>query len=196
MLPSRLEFSQIGSGLKLQLDLLITSDLNGPAIQRDLLRAILIEMIYRERTNIAPGSRYAAPPDWLLDGLLQLAPGHDADEAAQLLETMVNSNHITAVDDIIRQRRDLLEPPSRKLHDAYSMALVRLLLDAPDGRRKLLKFITDLPDAPNDPVADLRAHFPNVLGRSATKWWSLSVARLSATDRYQILSAAETAKRV
>ena len=196
LLPSRLEFSQIGSGLKLQIDLLITSDLNGPAIQRDLLRAILIEMIYRERTNIAPGSRYVAPPDWLLDGLLQLAPGHDADEAAQLLETMVNSNHITPVDDIIRQRRELLEPPSRKLHDAYSMALVQLLLDAPDGRRKLLKFITDLPDAPNDPVADLRVHFPNVLGHSATKWWTLSVARLSATDRYQMLSAAETAKRL
>jgi hypothetical protein len=53
-----------------------------------------------------------------------------------------------------------------------------------------------LPDSPNDPTADLQAHFPAVLGKSSDKWWSLSVARLSATDRYQTLGAAETATRL
>ncbi|MGI8432693.1 MAG: hypothetical protein ACR2MW_10455 [Chthoniobacterales bacterium] len=193
---SRFEVSQIGSGLKLQLNLLISNDLNGRAVARDLLRAILIEQIYRERTNVAAGSRYAAPPDWLLDGLLQLAPGHDSAAAAQLLETMIASNRIAPVDEIVRQKRELLEPSSRKIHDAYSFALIQLLLDSPNGPKKLLKFLQDLPDAPNDSVADLRAHFPNVLGGSARKWWTLSVARLSATDRYAILSAPETAQRL
>ena len=193
---SRFEFSQIGSGLKLQLNLLITSDLNGQEVQRDLLRAILIEMMYRERTNVAAGTRYAAPPDWLLDGVLQLAPGQDRAGAAQLLETMIEANRIDPVDEIVEQKRELLEPPSRKIHDAYALALVQLLLDSPKGKQKLLKYVQDLPEAPTDSVADLRAHFPNTLGRSSSKWWSLSVARLSATDRYAVLSAAETAKRL
>ncbi len=193
---SRFDFSQIGSGLKLQLNLLITSDLDGQEVQRDLLRAILIEMMYRERTNVAVGSRYAVPPDWLLDGVLQLAPGHDLVEAAQLLETMVEANRIAPVDEIVKEKRELLEPASRKMHDAYALALVQLLLESPNGKRKLLEYIQDLPDAPNDSVADLRAHFPNTLGRSSSKWWTLSVARLSATDRFAVLSAAETAKRL
>lgn len=45
LVPARLDFSQTGSGLKLQLNLLVTNDLRGSEVQRELLRAILIEMI-------------------------------------------------------------------------------------------------------------------------------------------------------
>ncbi|MBA3830628.1 MAG: hypothetical protein H0X34_01785 [Chthoniobacterales bacterium] len=193
MAPSRLDFSQIGSGLKLQLNFLVTSDFNGREVQRELLRAILIEMIYRERTDVSAGSHYAVPPDWLIDGILQRAQGHDGDDAAQLLETMLAAGKIARVEEIVRQRRDLLEPASRKIHNAYSMALVQLLIDSPNGRLKLVQYIADLAEAPNDPMADLRRHFPAVLGHSSGKWWSLSVARLSASDRYEILTAAATA---
>ncbi len=193
---SHLEFSQTGWGLKLQLNLLVTTELNGREVQRELLRAILIQMIYRQRIGLLVGSRYTVPPDWLVDGILQLAPGYDTDEGAQLLETMVATDKIARVEEIVKQRRDLLEPPSRKIHDAYSMALLQLLIDSPNGRPKLVQYITDLPEAPNDAMADLRAHFPAILGHSSRKWWSLSVARLSASDRYEILTAAETAQRL
>ena len=191
-----LDFSQTGFGLKLQLNLLVTGDLDGRAVQRELLRAILIEMMYRERAEVAAGTPYVEPPDWLLDGVLQLAPGHDSDETAQVLQTMVAAKKIAPLDDVVRQRRELLDPSSRKIYDDYSMALLQLLIDSPDGRRKLVRFITDLPVSPNDSMADLRAHFPAVLGKSSDKWWSLSVARLSATDRYETLGAAETAARL
>lgn len=196
LVPTRLDFSQTGSGLKLQLNLLVTNDLQGAEVQRELLRSILIEMIYRQRSDVAAGSHYVAPPDWLVDGLLQLAPGHDTDPAALLLESMVTSDRITPVEEIVAQKRALLDPTSRKMHDAYAMALVQLLLDSADGRHKLAQYLQDLPDAPNDPTADLRRHFPTVLGKASGRWWSLSVARLSATNRYEILSAAETAKRL
>ncbi len=196
LLPARFDFSQTGSGLKLQLNLLVTNDLRGREVQRELLRAILIERIYRQRNDVAVGSPYVAPPDWLVDGILQLAPGRDSDEAAQLLDSMVSSDRITPVDEVVRQKREQLDPPSRKMHDAYSMALVQLLLDSPNGRQKLARFLEDLPDAPNDRMADLSQHFPTVLGHASGKWWTLSVARLSATDRYEILSAGETAKRL
>ena len=96
----------------------------------------------------------------------------------------------------MRQRRRQLDAPSRQLHDAYAMALLQLLLDVPGGRRQLAQFIADLPAAPNDALADLRVHFPETLGRSPGKWWALTVARLSASDRYETLSATETAARL
>jgi hypothetical protein len=71
-----------------------------------------------------------------------------------------------------------------------------MLLGAPRGRAKLRQYIHDLPDAPNDALADLRLHFPETLGRSHGKWWTLSVAQLSAADRFQTLTAPEMAAQL
>ena len=189
-------FSQLGYALKLQLNLLVTGEMRGGEVQRQLLRLILIELMYRDHGDIAAGTPYVAPPDWLVDGVLELRPGRDSGQNARLLQTMVTAQEITPLDDLVRQRREQLDAPSRQLHDAYSMALLQLLLDAPGGQRKIAQFITDLPGAPNDALADLRAHFPETLGRSPDKWWDLSVARLSASDRHEILSAVETSSRL
>ena len=194
--PARLDFSQLGYALKLQLNLIVTKDIRGEEVQRQLLRAILLELMYRNRTNIAAGTPYVAAPDWLVDGLLELRPGRDSDDDAKLLQTVVTAQKITPLDDLVRQRREQLDAPSRQLHDAYSMALLQLLLDGPGGPRKLTEFIADLPDAPNDAMANLKAHFPETLGQSPSKWWVLSVAHISASDRHAVLTAEETASRL
>jgi hypothetical protein len=193
---ARLDFSQLGYALKLQLNLIVTKEIRGEEVQRQLLRVILLELMYRNRTNVAAGTPYAAPPDWLVDGIIELRPGRDSDDNAKLLQAMVMAQKITPLDDLVRQRREQLDIPSRQLHDAYAMALLQLLLDAPGGERKLTQFIADLPDAPNDAMANLKAHFPETLGQSPGKWWVLSVAHLSASDRHAILTAEETASRL
>src|SRR5690348_4517747 len=48
---ARLDFSQLGYALKLQLNLIVTKDMRSEAMQRQLLRAILLELMYRNRTN-------------------------------------------------------------------------------------------------------------------------------------------------
>jgi hypothetical protein len=188
--------SQLGYGLKLQLDLLLSGEIQDREIQRALLRAIMIEMIYRDRGNVAPGTPYVAPPDWMVGGFLALGPGREDDESARLLRTVVDTNRIAPLEDVVRQDRTKLDPPSRRLFDAYSQALLQLLLEAPDGRHKLLHYLADLPDAPDDALADLIVHFPKTLGRAPGKWWALSVARLSASDRCGVLSASETGDRL
>lgn len=193
---ARLDVSQLGFGLKLQLNLLIGPALNGPAVQRELLRAILVEMMYRERGQIAAGSPYVTPPDWLVEGVLSLQPGRASDQTAALLRSVVATNKIPPLEEIVRQRRAQLDGTSRQLFQAYARALLQLLLETPDGQRKLVRFIVELPDAPNDLMADLARHFPGTLGRAPDRWWSLSVARLSASDRFETLSLVETGARL
>ena len=190
---ARLDVSQLGYGLKMQLNLLVTAEMSGRDVQRQLLRAILIEMMYRDRGNIAVGTPYVTGPEWLVEGVLALQPGRDSDENAQLLQRMVGANKIAPLEDVVRQTRLPLDAPSREIFDAYSEALLQLLLEAPEGKQKLWRFIRDLPAAPSDAMADLCAHFPGTLGRSPDKWWALSVARLAASNRYEVLSATETA---
>ena len=79
---ARLDVSQLGYGLKMQLNLLVTAEMSGRDVQRQLLRAILIEMMYRDRGNIAVGTPYVTGPEWLVEGVLALQPGRDSDENA------------------------------------------------------------------------------------------------------------------
>src|SRR5437762_14078629 len=54
--PAELRFSQTGFGVKLQLDLTIAQNLDASLMERELLRAVLLEMIYRKQPDIAPGT--------------------------------------------------------------------------------------------------------------------------------------------
>jgi hypothetical protein len=188
-----LRFSQTGFGLKLQLDLTIARDVDGSLVERALLRAILLEMIYRNQPDIAAGTRYVQPPDWLLDGALALAPGRDR---GPLVEALLLPDKILPLEELLRPGRiSELDSPARLLYRAYSFALVQLLVDATGGPEQLVRYIDNLSRSSTDPLADLRAQFPTLDG-NAEKTWRSSVARLRATQSYQLLTFAETERRL
>lgn len=192
-----LQLSQTGFGLKIQLDLLVTPDFSGPAVERDLLRAVLLEIMYRDLPQFPANRGYAEPPAWLSEGLLQLAPGRERAPAIELLQTLIEANKLTPLEHFLAEKPELLDATSRAVYRAYAMALVQLLLDLPDGPAALTRFLVALPKSGNDPVANLRAQFPMLAaGASAEKWWSLSIARLSTADRYKALSMDETESRL
>jgi hypothetical protein len=192
MPPAALRFSQTGFGLKLQLDLTIASSFDASLVERELLRAILLEMIYRKQPDLAPGTAYVGPPEWLLDGVLALTPGRDR---GLLVETVLLSDKIVPLQEFLRQRPSLLDSPARLLYRAYSLALVQLIVDGTDGRSRLARYIDNLAGASNDSFADLKAQFP-ILGDDAEKTWRSSVAELNAAQNYQLLSFIETERRL
>jgi hypothetical protein len=188
-----LRFSQTGFGLKLQLDLTIARDVDGSLVERALLRAILLEMIYRNQPDIAEGTRYVQPPDWLLDGALALTPGRDR---GPLVEALLLPDKIIPLEELLRPGRiSELDSPARLLYRAYSFALVQLLVDATGGPEQLVRYIDNLSRSSTDPLSDLKAQFPTLDG-SAEKTWRSSVARLRATQSYQLLTFAETERRL
>jgi hypothetical protein len=188
-----LRFSQTGFGLKLQLDLSIARDVDGSVVERALLRAILLEMIYRNRLDIAAGTPYVQPPDWLLDGALALTPGRDR---RPLVEALLLSDKIMPLEEFLWPGRiSGLDSPARLVYRAYSFALVQLLVDATGGPERLARYIDNLSCSSTDPLADLKVRFPALDG-SAEKNWRSSVARLSATQSYQLLTFAETERRL
>src|SRR5436309_12108206 len=64
--PAELHFSQTGFGPKLQLDLTITQNLDASLMEREVLRVILLEMIYRNQPNVSPGTALVYATDGLL----------------------------------------------------------------------------------------------------------------------------------
>jgi hypothetical protein len=192
-IPSaELRFSQTGSGLKLQLDLTIAQNLDAPLMERELLRAVLLEMIYRKEPDIAPGTVFVEPPDWLLDGVLALAPGPDR---GPLVEALSLSDKGTPLEKFLQQRPGLLDSVDRILYRAYSLALVQFLIDGSDGRSRLTRYIGSLSHASTDPLADLKEQFPS-LANNAEKTWQSAVTRASGVHTYQLLTFAESERRL
>jgi hypothetical protein len=191
--PTDLRLSQTGFGVKLQLDLVVGQNLDGPLIERQLLRAILLEMIYRHDADVVPGTTLVEPPDWLLEGVLVLTPGRQQQQ--MLVDVVSTTQKGKSLEEFLRQRPEFLDSAGRTLYRAYSLALVQLLLDERGGRARLLRFIANLSHASNDPVADLKAAFPQLHDDLEKKWRS-TVARLSERETYQLLTFAESERRL
>jgi hypothetical protein len=190
--PADLRFSQTGFGLKLQVDLTISKNLDASLVKRELLRAILLEMIYRKQSHIAAGSVFVEPPDWLIDGVLALAPGSDR---GQLIEALATADKTESLETFLLQRPVLLDSAGRTLYSAYSFALVQLLIDGRNGPARLAQYIRHLSNASNEPLADLKIQFP-FLGGDAEGTWQLTLNRLRNLNTYQLLTFAESERRL
>jgi hypothetical protein len=187
-----LRFSQTGSGLKLQLDLVISREINSAATERELLRAILLEMIYRNQITIAPGDVYVEPPSWLVEGLLALTPNRDR---ASLVNALVVSERVTPLNEFLGERPELFDPTGRSLYRAYSLALVQLLIESGDGHARLGRYIDDLSFASNDPMRDLEAAFPQLAGNDE-KIWKSKIADLKSSGRADLLTFSQTEEKL
>ncbi len=189
---AELRFSQTGFGLKLQLDVTFSQDLDVSLVERELLRAILLEMIYRKRPQLAAGTTFIEPPDWLIDGTLALAPGHDR---GQLVEALTATENTPTLEKFLQQRPAILDSAGRVLYRAYSLALVQMLLEPKDGAARLAQYIGRLSDASNDPLTDLKAQFP-FLRSDAEETWQSSLHQLRNFQAYQLLTFAESEQRL
>lgn len=187
------DLGQTGFGVKLQLDLVINSGVGRPEIRRELLRALLLELMYRGQSNIKAGIAYTSPPDWLLDGIPTEQVDLSRDRLAGVLALPVAAKNILPLERFLAQRPELLDAAGRILYRAYSLALVDLISHSADGPRNLGRFVADLPVSSNDPLAELRNHFPGLFEEaSAEKTWETQIVRFSTQQPYQLLGSAET----
>jgi hypothetical protein len=191
------DLAQTGFGLKLQLDLVIDSGVSRPEIRRELFRALVLEMIYRAQPNIPAGATYVSPPAWFLEGVPAQQSDLPRDRITAILAVPVAAKNVLLLEKFLAQRPELLDAPARNIYRAYSFALVDLLSHAPDGPHRLAQFLLGLPASSNDPLAELRNHFPALFeSDGAEKTWEEQVARLASDQPYHLMSSAETERRL
>lgn len=190
--PADLRFSQTGFGIKLQLDLTVSQNVDISLVERQLMRAVLLEMMYREQPHITAGAMLVEPPDWLIDGVLALTPGRDR---SPLIEAIVNTEKPLPLEKFLRQRPGLLDSTGRTLYRAYAFALLQMLLEGQNGGAQLAKYINHLSDSSNDPITDLEARFP-VLAEDTERTWQAALNGLKRLQTFQLLTFAESDQRL
>jgi hypothetical protein len=179
---SALRFSQTGAGLKLQLDLAISREINSAAVEHEIMRLVLLEMIYRNQTGIPSGETYVEPPDWLIDGLLALAPNRNR---SSLVEALAASERTPTLEEFLHERFELLDSIGQSLYRAYSFALVRSLAESP---ARLGRYIDNLAHASTDSLADLQKDFPQLAGTDFEKTWKSKIGSVKESRRSDLLT--------
>src|SRR4051812_36230779 len=174
--PAELRFSQTGAGLKIQLDLTIASDFEVLALRRQLLRVILLEMMYRQSGDLPAGSFYVEPPGWMIEGLLAADPLQDRRQIAAAVAPLVNANKVADLSEFLGQRLNLLDSPGQLVYRAYSLALVQLLSNESGGPSRLANYIATFSRTSADPLTNLQAQFPSLAdGTESDARWKNSV---------------------
>ena len=164
--------------------------MNSGAVEREILRVILLEMIYHNQTGISPGETYVDPPDWLVDGLLALTPNRDR---AALINALATTERTPTLDEFLRERPELLDPVGHSLYRAYSFALVQLLTESP---ARLGRYIDNLAFASNDPLADLQKSFPQLFGNDPETIWKSKIASVRASGGSNLLTFSQTDQKL
>jgi hypothetical protein len=184
----KLRFNETENGLKLQLDLAISREMNAIAAEHELARVILLEMIYRKQSGIISGDAYADPPSWLIDGLLVSAPNRSHAPFVGALSVGIS------LAEFLDQHPDSLDSAGKQLYRAYSFVLVQLLMESPAGRVRLGRYIDNLAFASNDSLADLRAAFPEI--RDWEKTWKSEIVEIKTSSDQGLLTFSQSEERL
>ena len=190
--PVRLRVAETQPGFKIEIQVKMGDDPQAIDLQKLLLRAVLLEYAYREK-GIAAGESVVEAPWWVVEGLLEMAGRSEQTPDGGLFRRLIDTNRLPPLENFLREKPDELGPTALAVDRALAMSLLQLLIEQPGGRTSLARLVRDWPQSNGDPVALLTRNFPTLgQGPKLQKWWTLSLARFAAVDRYQGLTTGET----
>ena len=184
-------------GFKVQIDVRVGVNPEDVNLQRQIVRAVLLEYAYRE-SGVQGGTAFREAPWWITDGIVALIRQRETGTNAGLFKRLLDTNKLPPLADFLADHPDDLGATARAMDEALAACLLQLLASQPAGRAGLARMVRDWPRSDGDPVALLRKRFPALAADEATlqKWWTPNLARFAATDRYRGLSADETEKEL
>lgn len=182
------------AGKKIQVDLAPGTLDDAAAVDRGLLRALLLERSLRRQKF--EGNRFIEPPDWLA-AALAAALGRDASRDASLYAGLLAAKAMPRLDRFLRQNGSTFRGRARDFHAAQSLALYNSLRELPDGRRKIIDNLT-LAEPARDPLQRFAQTWPELANDppKLARQWALSVARLSTPKKLEFLGSEDTGKKL
>ncbi len=179
--------------LKIQLDVFDPSVVDEPEFRRDLMGTILLEYAYRDNPTSA-GRSFETPPAWVIAGLLEKIAIRTSGPEAAAYATLLAAGQTPRIDSFFRTRADRLDPTSRVIFAAQSLAMLDTLRALPEGRPGLHYYLA-VPRRSPPSTSDIVDLFPSLDGNrdALSRKWTLAIAAASATDRIDLLGVRESA---
>ena len=182
------------AGPKIDIVVRIGDDTAKIFLQRHIIRALLLDIAYRDHPAIKANQPYAESPWWLVEGLIQILRRRDAGADSDVFKSIVNTDKLPPFEKFLTQTPILLGTVAGTVDSACAMCLLEALLALPDGAQNLGRFIRKFPDAGGDVLGSIASQFStlNDSPQSLAKWWALQLTRFASNDRWQGISIAES----
>ena len=179
---------------KIQIDVAPGAAADRTAVERGVLRALLMERALRGQKP--GGGRFVEPPDWMVAALTAKL-GMRTEGAARLYASLLEGQGMPRPDRFLRQNAAALRGRARDLHEAQSLAFYDSLAELSGGRQLVLENLM-LADPPRDPLQRFATTWPDLADDPArlARWWALAVARLSSPTKMEFLGAEETGRQL
>ncbi len=184
-------------GMKIEIVARIGSEPADVNLQKHLIRAVLLEYMYRKQ-GVKAGAAYREPPWWLVEGIMELLRRREGGPEPRFFRTLIDTNKLPRIEAFLADKPDELGPTAIAVDRSLAMGFVQLLLEQPGGRRRIASLLRAWPEGDGDPIAALGREFPGLAGGAPAlqKWWTLNLARFAAADRIEGLSIEETDRQI
>jgi hypothetical protein len=189
---------QTPDGPTIQVKVRIGGDPAAVHLEKHIVRAVLLDFMYRDRPQREAGTLYAEAPWWVVSGIIETNRRRDRGVEAGLFQRLVETNKLPPLERLLTSHAEELGPTAEAFDAACAMALIHLLIEQPDGKTRLAGLVRTWPDFYDNPVSALNRAFPN-LGQGALglqKWWTVNLASFAASERYRGLSPGDTEQRL
>ena len=194
--PATLRVVESAVGMKIEILVQVGKEPVDVNLQKHLLRAVLLEYMYRH--GVKPGASYVEPPWWIVEGAAELLRRREGGPEPRFFRTLIETNKLPPIEAFLGEKPDELGPTALTVDRSLAMCLVQLLLDQPEGRRRLAELLRAWPESDNDAIAALGRAFPALAGGAPVlqKWWTVNLAHFAAADRLLSLSAEDTDRQL
>jgi hypothetical protein len=192
--PVSVRLFQTPEGPTIHVDARIGDNPADVHLQKHIIRAVMLDFLYRDRAALKPGEAYVEAPWWFVCGVIENYYRKDRGVDAGFYRKLVATNKLPSIEQFLDGRGLDLGATAAAFDSACALAFVDMLIGQPDGKSRLASLMRSWPDVHGEQIAALVRLFPG-LGTGAEsiqKWWTLSLAKFSASDRYLGLSAEET----
>jgi hypothetical protein len=195
--PAVVQLVETPAGPKIAIDVRIGDDPAAVNLQKQIVRAVLLEYMYRN-TPIRGGMPVVESPWWVIEGAIQIARTRDVGIESDLYKTLIETNKLPPIEEVLAEKSGDIGATAGKFDQALALCLVQLLIDQPGGRESLGRLVREWPHSNRDSAALIRKEFPGLALKQETlqKWWTLNLARFSAMDRYTGMTAEQTEKQL
>jgi len=195
--PAEVRLVETPSGSKVEINVRIGQDPAAVNLQKQVVRAVLLEYAYRD-TPIRGGMAVAESPWWVIEGAIQVARARNLGVESDLYKALIEANKLPPIDEFLAEKPADIGETAMAVDQALAMCLAQLLVEQPGGRESLARLVREWPRSNGDAPALLRKEFPSLASKQQTlqKWWTLNLARFAAADRYTGLTAEDTEKEL
>jgi hypothetical protein len=196
--PARVQLAQTPDGPTIQIKVKIGSDPAAVHLEKQIVRALLLDFMYRDRPQPNAGALYAEAPWWVVSGIIESNRKRGEGVETDLFRRLIDTNKLPPIAVFVTGHGDELGPTAEAFDSACAMALIQLLLEQPEGKSRLARLVRGWPDSYDNPIAALNRAFPQ-LGDGPSglqKWWTVNLARFAASNRYRGLSSEDTERQL